>query len=179
MKTELTLTQKLTTDQKLQELKERFAKRAICYEKEQQFPQENFDDLHQMGFMGAAIDSKYGGLGFGPHLKKSKALWNITFQLAQADMGMARCWEGHANAQVMLELAANKQQKEEWFQGMLAGKLWACWSGEPLTSVPHESSKIGTIVKETDEGYVLNGSKSVLFRGIRSRLGHFVCEYSR
>ncbi len=144
----------------LSELSPHFAGRARFYELNKSFPKENFDDLHRAGLLCPAASVSFGGLGFGSHLQKSFALWAMTKSIAKADMAMARCWEGHINAQIILELAATNSQKKLWFNDIQEkGTLWGCWSGEPLQVTPFEGSPVGTLVKETQDGFILNGSK--------------------
>ncbi len=146
--------------EKLALLTPNFAARASQYEQEKCFPKQNFEDLHKAGLLCPAVSAAFGGLGFGSHLQQSFALWAMTKCIAKADMAMARCWEGHINAQIILEIAANQRQKTLWFGEMIAkGTLWGCWSGEPLQATPFEKSSTGTLVTETSEGFLLNGSK--------------------
>ena len=77
---------------------DRFAPRAADYDREARFPVEDFADLHEAGLLGAAIPLNWGGLGLEPHRGDPFALWMVTKGLAKADLSLARCWEGHANA---------------------------------------------------------------------------------
>jgi alkylation response protein AidB-like acyl-CoA dehydrogenase len=139
---------------------ERFAERAAEYDREARFPTEDFVDLHRAGLLGAAIPLGCGGLGLEPHRGDPFALWMLTKGLAKADLSLARCWEGHANAMTLIDGVANDSQKRRWFTGVLEqGEIWSCWSGEPQTVVPGQTRRYGTTVKRVSGGYVVNGTK--------------------
>ena len=78
-----------------------FAARADGYDRAAAFPAEDFDDLLRAGLHAPAVPRDHGGLGLGPK-SGLLALWMMTVELARADMSLARCWEGHVNAQVLL-----------------------------------------------------------------------------
>jgi alkylation response protein AidB-like acyl-CoA dehydrogenase len=139
---------------------DRFAPRAAAYDHEARFPAEDFADLHEEGLLGAAIPLKWGGLGLEPHRADPFALWMVTKELAKADLSLARCWEGHANAMTLIDGAGNDAQKRRWFAGVLEhGETWACWSGEPQTLVPGQARRYGTTVERVSGGYIVNGTK--------------------
>jgi alkylation response protein AidB-like acyl-CoA dehydrogenase len=138
----------------------RFASRAAEYDSEARFPAEDFTDLHQAGLLGAPIPLAWGGLGLEPHGEDPFALWMVTKGLARADLSMARCWEGHANAMTLIDGAGSDAQKQRWFSGVLErGETWACWSGEPQTLTPGQTRRYGTTVERASGGYLINGSK--------------------
>ena len=88
------------------------------------------------------------------------ALWMVTKGLARADLSLARCWEGHANAMTLIDGEGNDDQKQRWFSGVIErGETWACWSGEPQTLTPGQTRRYGTTVERASGGYVINGSK--------------------
>lgn len=137
----------------------KFAPRAAQYDAEACFPIENFKDLFHAGLLNPAVPKEYGGLGLN-HDNDIFSLWMMVRELAKVDLAMARCWEGHNNAQILLAANASIAQKQRWFEGMVQrGEKWAAWSGEPLTKVPGQTTSIGTTVQETAAGYVINGSK--------------------
>jgi alkylation response protein AidB-like acyl-CoA dehydrogenase len=139
---------------------DRFAPRAAEYDHEAQFPVEDFVDLHGAGLLGAAIPVAWGGLGMEPHSSDPFALWMVTKGLAKADLSLARCWEGHANAMTLIDGVGNVTQKRRWFPGVLErGETWSCWSGEPQTLVPGQARRYGTTVERVKGGYIVNGTK--------------------
>jgi alkylation response protein AidB-like acyl-CoA dehydrogenase len=124
------------------------------------FPREDFDDLFRAGLLGAAVSTEHGGLGLGPQRREALTLWSITKELAKVDLSLARCWESHVNALVLLDGLADGRQKAAWFEGVVRrGELWAVWSGEPQARAPGEAVSFGTTVTRADGGYVVEGTK--------------------
>ena len=139
---------------------EKFKARAAKNDAEYRFGKENFQDLFEAGLMAPNISRDYGGLGFQRTPEDIFTLWMTIKEIAKADMGMARCWEGHLNSLLLLENIANPEQKARWFKGIVErGELWSTWSGEPLSRAPEEKKHFGTTVEETKEGYIINGTK--------------------
>jgi alkylation response protein AidB-like acyl-CoA dehydrogenase len=139
---------------------DRFAPRAAEFDRTARFPAEDFVDLHEAGLLGAAIPKSFGGLGLHPHGGDPFALWMMTKGLAKADLSLARCWEGHANAMTLIDGVGNDAQKRRWFGGVLeAGETWSCWSGEPQTLTPGQTARFGTTVERVSGGHVINGTK--------------------
>jgi alkylation response protein AidB-like acyl-CoA dehydrogenase len=137
-----------------------FAARADGYDRAAAFPSEDFDDLLRMGLHAPAVPRDHGGLGLGPS-SGLLALWMMTVELARADMSLARCWEGHINAQVLLTALADARQQARWFPGIVEnGERWVAWSGEPRLPVPGRPSRFGTQVTEVDGGYIVDGTKA-------------------
>jgi alkylation response protein AidB-like acyl-CoA dehydrogenase len=84
----------------------------------------------------------------------------MTKGLAKADLSLARCWEGHANAMTLIDGAGNQAQKRRWFSGVLErGEIWSCWSGEPQTRMPGQARPYGTTVERVNGGFRINGTK--------------------
>ncbi|KAA1246569.1 acyl-CoA dehydrogenase family protein [Aquimarina sp. RZ0] len=139
---------------------EEFAPRANEYDTTYTFPKENFQALFRTGLNAPTISAEFGGLGLGNNRANIRDLWTMTTEIAKADMATARCWEGHANALMLLDNLATYAQKEKWFTGIVQrGDIWTVWSGEPLLKIPGQTQKIGTTVIKTEEGYIINGSK--------------------
>lgn len=139
---------------------EEFAPRAKQYDTTYSFPKENFEALFRTGLNAPTISTEFGGLGLGNNRKNIRDLWTMTTEIAKADMATARCWEGHANALMLLDNLGTYIQKEKWFAGVVnKGDIWTVWSGEPLLKTPGQTKKIGTTITKTNDGYVINGSK--------------------
>jgi len=138
-----------------------FALRAPAYDREAAFPAEDFDDLRRAGLLSAAIPSKYGGAGLGPHRGNLLTLWLITKEIAKVDLSLARCWEGHSNSMVLIDGMGTGAQKERWFLGVAdRGEIWVAWSGEPQARASLEKTSFGTTTTKVDGGYVVNGRKA-------------------
>jgi alkylation response protein AidB-like acyl-CoA dehydrogenase len=141
-------------------LVEKFAKRADKYDQAAAFPTEDFADLFAAGLHAPTVPAKYGGLGIGPLHGDTHALWQMTTQLASADLSLARCWEGHTNSLVLIDALGSDAQKARWFDGVVRrGEKWVAWSGEPQAPKPGEKRRFGTMVERAANGWVINGSK--------------------
>jgi alkylation response protein AidB-like acyl-CoA dehydrogenase len=141
--------------------REHLAPRAAHYDKTATFPLEDFDDLFAEGLHAPTVPREYGGLGLGPYRGDVFTLWMMTKEVAKADLSLARCWEGHANSLVLIDGIANEEQKERWFEGIVArGEKWVAWSGEPQSRAPGEQTKFGTNVERVEGGFVLDGTKA-------------------
>ncbi|GAB5400986.1 MAG: acyl-CoA dehydrogenase family protein [Aureisphaera sp.] len=140
--------------------KEEFAQRASHYDATYTFPKENFHSLFKEGLIAPTASKEFGGLGLGNNRNNIRRLWQMTTEIAKADMAFARCWEGHNNALMLIDNLGSYIQKEMWFSGVVnEGEIWTVWSGEPLLRTPGQKSTIGTFLTKTPSGYILNGSK--------------------
>lgn len=139
---------------------ENFAPRASEFDEKAIFPKENIIDLKEAGLLAPTIGKKYGGLGLGHHRGGIFTHWMLTKEVAKADMGFARIWEGNANALFLLDNLGTPAQKERWFREVIEeGATWSVWSGEPLSKKPGQVSPIGTTVQKIKGGYLINGCK--------------------
>ena len=137
-----------------------FLERAEEHDRLSSFPAENFDDLFARGLMAAPVAKKWGGLELAPAYGKVFTLWQMTREIAKADLSFARCWEGHNNAMLLLDAMATDAQKKRWFAGVTQkGARWAAWSGEPQSKIPGQRGGVGTTVKKREGGYLVNGNK--------------------
>ncbi|KAB1140276.1 acyl-CoA dehydrogenase [Streptomyces luteolifulvus] len=155
------LTDRAALDRAAKLAAETFAARADDYDRRAAFPAEDFDDLFAAGLLAAAVPRAYGGLGFGPQQRNTLPLWEMTTTLAAADLSLARCWEGHANALVLIDALGTPEQRRRWFTGVVErGEKWVAWSGEPRAPKPGESNRFGTTVVPVDGGWTLRGTKA-------------------
>lgn len=140
--------------------RERFAVRADDYDRRAAYPVEDFEDLFAAGLHAPALPVDEGGLGLGPVRGDAFTLWMITKELARANLALARCWEAHVNAMVLLDAMATAEQRRRFVPGIVErGERWAAWSGEPLKRVPGQRVDIGTEVRRVEGGFVVRGSK--------------------
>jgi alkylation response protein AidB-like acyl-CoA dehydrogenase len=137
----------------------KFAARADEFDRTAAFPAEDFDDLFHAGLHAPAVPRSHGGLGLG--LEGGLfALWMMTKGLANADMSLGRCWEGHVNCQMLLAGLADENQQARWFEGIVQrGETWAAWSGEPQSRIPGQAARFGTTVRKVVGGYQVEGTK--------------------
>jgi alkylation response protein AidB-like acyl-CoA dehydrogenase len=139
----------------------KFALRADACDRETAFPVEDFADLYHEGLLAAVIPSEHGGLGLGPYQRDVLTLWLMTKEVAKADLSLARCWEGHSNALVLIDGMGTGEQKQRWFRGVVeGGEIWVAWSGEPQARGSSETTTFGTTTVKVNGGYVVNGTKA-------------------
>ena len=139
---------------------ERFLSRAVYHDETATFPTENVSDLKEAGLLGSLVDTEYGGLGLGHNRGDIYTHWMMTREIAKADMGFARIWEGHSNAMALIDTLGNPQQKEHWLNRVTQkGEVWGVWSGEPQAKKPGQKAKFGTTVTLEEGGYRINGTK--------------------
>jgi len=145
---------------RLSELVPEFAQRADEYDRTATFPTRDFDDLYGAGLHAPTVPVSHGGLGLGPLQGDTLGLWQMTQQLAGADLSLARCWEGHANSLVLIDALGTEAQKSKWFDGVVqGGEKWVAWSGEPSGTKPGEVRRFGTTVRREGDGWVVDGTK--------------------
>lgn len=141
--------------------RERLAPRAALYDREAEYPVQDFDDLFQAGLLSAVLPVEYGGMGLGPYRGNILTLWLMTKEIAKADLALARCWEGHVNSLVLIDGLGTGQQKEQWFSRVVKeGETWVAWSGEPQARASSETQSFGTTTRKVEGGYVIEGSKA-------------------
>lgn len=92
-----------------------FSPRAKQYDENYTFPHENFQALFEAGLNAPTIAKSFGGMGLGNNKGNIRTLWQMTTEIAKADMSTARCWEGHNNALMLLDNLGTNSQKSQWF----------------------------------------------------------------
>lgn len=138
-----------------------FAPRAAHYDRAAVFPKEDFEDLFAAGLLAPTVPRDHGGLGLGPYRGDALTLWMLTKEIAKADLSLARCWEGHANALLLIDGMATEMQKRRWFHGVVErGETWVAWSGEPQARAPGEGQRFGTSLRRVPGGWCLDGTKA-------------------
>ena len=139
----------------------KLAPRAAEYDRTAAFPEADFKDLFDAGFLAAVIPPEFGGMGLGPYRGNVLTLWLITKEIAKADLSLARCWEGHVNSLVLIDGIATDEQKKRWFTGVTQNReIWVAWSGEPQARASSENVSFGTTTTKVDGGYVVNVKKA-------------------
>ena len=142
-----------------------FAKRAPKYDREGTFAIDNFEELKQEGLLGIMVPKEYGGWG-ADFLTYTKAL-EI---LATGDASTCLAFNMHnitIGSLAEMELPASDDERSktvngfrEWVfeQAVVEKKLFASASSEP--GIGAHFSKLKTTYEKTDDGFVINGSKS-------------------
>jgi glutaryl-CoA dehydrogenase len=124
------------------------------------FPIQLAPKLAELGMFGGTYPVEYGGAGI------SNLAYGLVMQeLERGDSGL-RSFVSVQSALAMFPIYAfgNENQKRRWLPEMAAGRVIGCFG---LTEPDHGSDPAGmkTTAKETDDGYVLNGSKMWITNG--------------
>lgn len=153
-----------------QELGRRFAPRAAAYDRDGRFPEENFQDLRDAGFLGILVPKDHGGAG-ASFLVYTKALE----RLAIGDASTALAFNMHNIAVGPLtdprldKLPGRRGSAmgdfRTWvFNECIAGrKLFASAASEP--GIGYRLSKIRTHYTPVEGGFIINGVKSFVSMG--------------
>lgn len=153
----------------LSELRERvqeFTRREITQEVAQQtdrnndFPGSMWKKLGEAGFLGMTADEEYGGLAMG-----YQAHCVVMEEISRASGSIGLSYAAHSQLCVnQLCLNASKDQKEKFLPGLIAGdKIGALAMSEH--SAGSDVVSMRTTAKETDGGWILNGTKMWITNG--------------
>ena len=157
-----------TTDD-LEELRERtieFARREITFDVAQstdhnnEFPNYLWQKLGEAGFLGITADEDYGGLGMG-----YQAHCVVLEELSRASGSIGLSYAAHSQLCVnQLQLNGTDEQKAKFLPGLLSGEnVGALAMSEHGSGSDVVSMKM--TAKETDGGYLLNGTKMWITNG--------------
>lgn len=142
-----------------------FKTRAAKYDAEGTFPIENFDDLRKAGLLSIMVPREFGGWGSN-FLTYSKALE----VLATGDASTSLAFNMHnvtigSLAEIPAALCDDRRSEatnsfREWvFKEVVEGKkLFASAASEP--GIGAHFSKLKSVYKRTEGGFILNGTKS-------------------
>jgi len=132
-------------------------------DREEAFAESLIQRMAQEGFLGATIDTAYGGKGWD----------QITFGLMNEEIGRG-CSSARSLVTVHLALVAETiqrwgtpEQKEEWLPQLATGKKIACF-GLSEAAAGSDAANIQSQYKEEGDYFVLNGSKKWTTFGARA-----------
>jgi isovaleryl-CoA dehydrogenase len=157
------------TTEDLYELRERvqeFTRREIPEEvasatdRQNDFPSSMWKKLGDAGFLGMTADEEYGGLGMG-----YQAHCIVLEEISRASGSIGLSYAAHSQLCVnQLCLNGSKEQKERLLPGLISGeKIGALAMSEHSAGSDVVSMK--TTAKETDGGWLLNGTKMWITNG--------------
>jgi glutaryl-CoA dehydrogenase len=130
-----------------------------CYI-EGRFPKELIPQMAELGLFGANLPEKYGCAGLN-----SVAYGLIMQELERGDSGI-RSFASVQGALVMYPIFAfgSEEQRAEWLPRLASGEDIGCFG---LTEPDYGSNPAGmiTTARETDDGWVLNGTKMWITNG--------------
>jgi alkylation response protein AidB-like acyl-CoA dehydrogenase len=130
------------------------------WDEKQEFPRAVFTKLGELGLMGVAWPSEYGGSGM------STLEWAIVMEeLSRVDAGVALSLAAHHSlCSGHLFLAGTEAQKKTYLTPLAKGEKVGCWG---LTEPGAGSDAGGTRTTAVRDGaaWVLNGSKTFITNG--------------
>ena len=127
---------------------------------ERRFPTELIPEIGELGMLGANLPAEYG----------CAELNNVSYglimqELERGDSGI-RSFVSVQGALVMYPIYAfgSEEQRRSWLPGLAAGEKIGCFG---LTEPDYGSNPAGMITRarETDDGWVLNGTKMWITNG--------------
>ncbi len=127
---------------------------ATRWDMEERYPQELFQKLGELGWLGAAFPEEVGGSGGGSVLY---AL--LCAELARGSAAIALGLYVHtALASAAILHLGNDEQKQRYLPDALAGKTIGCW-GYAEAGAGADISCVATRAVKDGNAYVLNGAK--------------------
>jgi alkylation response protein AidB-like acyl-CoA dehydrogenase len=151
-----------------QEIKERaaeFADREVApYAAEldlgDRFPEETFEKLADMGFMGLCVPEEYGGAG-----ADFLSYVLLLEEVSRADAGVGATLAVHTSAGTLpILIYGDEEQKARWVPDLASGEKIGCFAlTEPTTG--SDAAAIQTRAERVDGGYRISGHKQWVTNG--------------
>lgn len=144
--------------QGIEDLARKFAREEILpkaahYDKTGEFPWDIFKKAHEIGLLNTGIPSEYGGLGVD-----GVSSCIIEEEFAYACTGIGTALEGNGLACAPVNIAANDEQKKEYFGRLIAEPLVAAYCvTEP--GAGSDVSGLQTKAVQYGDEWVINGNK--------------------
>ena len=134
--------------------------RANLIEQNNDFPNDLWSKLGNIGVLGITVEEEYGGAGMG-YLEHVVALEEIS--RASAAVGLS--YSAHSNLCVnQLRLNGNEEQKKKFLPKLISGeKVGALAMSE--TGAGSDVVGMRTIARKTGDRFILNGSKMWITNG--------------
>jgi isovaleryl-CoA dehydrogenase len=133
---------------------------AAATDRNNEFPNSMWKKLGEAGFLGMTADEEYGGLGMG-----YQAHCIVLEEISRASGSIGLSYAAHSQLCVnQLCLNGSEEQKERFLPGLISGeKIGALAMSEHSAGSDVVSMK--TTAKETDGGWILNGTKMWITNG--------------
>jgi alkylation response protein AidB-like acyl-CoA dehydrogenase len=116
------------------------------------FPDTEFQALHTQGLLAAPLPRKLGGLGLGSEPCAMPMLLRVLAILGWGTLSLARLYEGHVNALLLITTFGSTEQRELAAAAARRGEVFAVWNTEAGDGVRLERRGAGT--------HELRGAKS-------------------
>ncbi len=139
--------------------------RAKALDHEGTWPGDLVKRLGELGMMGIAISSEYGGSGFD-HVGYALAIEEVSRACASLGVIMS---VNNSLACDPIARHGSEAQKREFLTPMASGKLLGCFGLTEPTSGSDASTML-TVAERDGNGWVLNGSKNFITNGPHANL---------
>lgn len=127
------------------------------WDEKQEFPREIFTKLGELGLMGVAWPTEYGGSGM------STLDWAIVMEeLSRVDAGVALSLAAHHSlCSGHIFLAGSDTQKKKYLTPLAKGEKVGCW-GLTENSAGSDAGGTKTVAVRDGSDWILNGSKTFI-----------------
>jgi alkylation response protein AidB-like acyl-CoA dehydrogenase len=130
------------------------------YDHADEWPEDIVAQMAEFGLFGATVSQEYGGLGL-PAATYAK----IVMKISAVWMSITGIFNSHLMLCLAIEKFGTEQQKRTWLPRLASGELRG---GLALTE-PDAGTDLQALrmtAKRTNEGYVINGTKTWISNGI-------------
>ena len=114
-------------------------------------------EAKKLGLLSPSVGKEWGGLGL--NMRDMSVIFEASGYslLGPQAMNCSAPDEGNMH---MLEVVANKEQKEKWLRPLAEAKIRSCFSmTEPAPGAGSDPTMLQTVAKKTSKGWVINGEK--------------------
>jgi alkylation response protein AidB-like acyl-CoA dehydrogenase len=134
------------------------------------YPADLIDTMKQIGIFGLSIPEEYGGFAVS-----TSCYALVTEELARGWMSLAGAVGGHSVVCHVIEKYGTEEQKRQYLPKLATGEIRAAMA---LTESGGGSDLQGmrTKAERTDDGYVINGSKTWITNARRAGLIAVLCK---
>ncbi|UTI63640.1 acyl-CoA dehydrogenase family protein [Paraconexibacter antarcticus] len=138
-----------------------------AWEAEGRIPREVLRRVGELGFLAFAVPEEHGGPGIGDFRFNAIVNEECCVRGLQA-FALSVTMQNDVALPYFLELTSAEQQAR-WLPGIVSGELvLGIAMSEPQTG--SDLQAIGTTAVRTDDGYVVNGSKTFITNGLNAEL---------